>query len=239
MRIHTGSSADADRKNRTGSSADAGRKNHTGCSAAGGGRRGIFGCGGTTLVEVVVSFALISIFLLAATSALSTALDTFSRMQATTHAITVSDTILDKIEGELSSAMADSGQIHVGTVSGVSAVSFYTGSGSPVYLSAGSASDGKNYLVMHYYPVLGGDAYDWSFDSKMYQGFSIASLEFSLESVSPSVIVRASLTLDNGNVTYQEERYIQCNNFYSASHLASVASGVAIDLSDPKADVVP
>ena len=55
---------------------------------------------GSTLVEVIVTFALIGMFLLAATTAVSAAMNAFYRMESLSRAIVVSDTILDKAQGE-------------------------------------------------------------------------------------------------------------------------------------------
>lgn len=59
---------------------------------------------GTTLVELIVTFALLGLFMTAATTMLTSSLQMFSRMQATSSAITVSDLILDKIAGEIVAA---------------------------------------------------------------------------------------------------------------------------------------
>ena len=61
---------------------------------------------GSTLVEVIVTFALIGMFLLAATTAVSAAMNAFYRMESLSRVIVVSDTILDKAQGELSLASA-------------------------------------------------------------------------------------------------------------------------------------
>lgn len=59
---------------------------------------------GTTLIELIVTFALLGLFMTAATTMLTSSLQMFSRMQATSSAITVSDLILDKIAGEIVAA---------------------------------------------------------------------------------------------------------------------------------------
>ena len=59
---------------------------------------------GTTLVEMIVTFVLVGLFLLAASTALTAGMNVFYRMQAVSRAIVVSDTILDKAQGELSAA---------------------------------------------------------------------------------------------------------------------------------------
>ena len=69
---------------------------------------------GSTLVEVIVTFALIGMFLLAATTAVSAAMNAFYRMESLSRAIVVSDTILDKAQGELSLASADGALLCLG-----------------------------------------------------------------------------------------------------------------------------
>ena len=69
---------------------------------------------GSTLVEVIVTFALIGMFLLAATTAVSAAMNAFYRMESLSRVIVVSDTILDKAQGELSLASADGALLCLG-----------------------------------------------------------------------------------------------------------------------------
>lgn len=60
---------------------------------------------GMTLVELIVTFALLGLFMTAASSMLTSTLQLFTRMQATSRAITVSDMLLDKISGEIAAAI--------------------------------------------------------------------------------------------------------------------------------------
>lgn len=60
---------------------------------------------GATLVELIVTFALLGLFMTAAASMLTSTLQLFTRMQATSRAITVSDMLLDKISGEITAAI--------------------------------------------------------------------------------------------------------------------------------------
>ena len=66
---------------------------------------------GSTLI---VTFALVGMFLLAATTAVSAAMNAFYRMESLSRAIVVSDTILDKAQGELSLASADGALLCLG-----------------------------------------------------------------------------------------------------------------------------
>ena len=56
---------------------------------------------GTTLVELVVSMLLLSIFLLAATSLIRPCAEIFLRMQNLSRAQMISDTVVDYLQGEL------------------------------------------------------------------------------------------------------------------------------------------
>ena len=91
---------------------------------------------GSTLVEVIVTFALVGMFLLAATTAVSAAMNAFYRMESLSRAIVVSDTILDKAQGELSLASADGALLCLGGESSGDdwwkTICFYSANGNPV-----------------------------------------------------------------------------------------------------------
>ena len=95
---------------------------------------------GSTLVEVIVTFALIGMFLLAATTAVSAAMNAFYRMESLSRAIVVSDTILDKAQGELSLASADGALLCLGGESSGDdwwkTICFYSANGNPVRMES-------------------------------------------------------------------------------------------------------
>lgn len=63
------------------------------------------------MVELIVTFLLIGMFMTAATTMLTSTLRFFTRMQSTSSAVNVSDMLLDKISGEISAATFPTGKI--------------------------------------------------------------------------------------------------------------------------------
>lgn len=191
---------------------------------------------GSTLVEVMVTFALIGMFLLAAVTAVSAAMNAFYRMEAISRAIVVSDTILDKAQGELSPAMADGASLCLGgsrTDDGWwDTICFYTANGSPVCMKSEDPGDEKNIFSLYYYPVKNADTNlsdgaSWTFDEKLYQGFWIKELSFRWNGTAdqPNNIIEIRLELTNGTSSYSQTRYVQCTNFFRPSHFARIHTG--------------
>lgn len=199
---------------------------------------------GATLVEVMVTFALIGLFLLAATTAVSAAMNAFYRMEAISRAIVVSDTILDKAQGELSGARADGASLCLGGASNGdgwwSTICFYTANGSPVRIQSEDAGDGKGKFSLYYYPVQdtslnntsgNSSGTDWTFDEKFYQGFWISALSFRWNGSSeePNNIIEINLELTNGTASYSQTRFVQCTNFFRPSHFSHIQIGEVFD----------
>ena len=185
---------------------------------------------GSTLVEVIVTFALIGMFLLAATTAVSAAMNAFYRMESLSRAIVVSDTILDKAQGELSLASADGALLCMGGEScgddWWKTICFYSANGNPVRMESETSGDGKGRFLLYYYPVKDDSSQgtDWTFDEKFYQGFWIDNLSFRWNGTEeePDNIIEISLTLTNGNTSYSQTRFVQCTNFFRPSHFARI-----------------
>ena len=189
---------------------------------------------GSTLVEVIVTFALIGMFLLAATTAVSAAMNAFYRMESLSRAIVVSDTILDKAQGELSLASADGALLCLGGESGGDdwwkTICFYSANGNPVRMESEASVDGKGRFSLYYYPVADSSSQgiDWTFDEKFYQGFWIEDLSFRWNGTKeePDNIIEISLILTNGNTSYSQTRFVQCTNFFRPSHFSRIHTGV-------------
>lgn len=189
---------------------------------------------GSTLVEVIVTFALIGMFLLAATTAVSAAMNAFYRMESLSRAIVVSDTILDKAQGELSLASADGALLCLGGESSGDdwwkTICFYSANGNPVRMESEASGDGKGRFSLYYYPVADSSSQgtDWTFDEKFYQGFWIEDLSFRWNGTGeePDNIIEVRLTLTNGNTSYSQTRFVQCTNFFRPSHFSRIHTGV-------------
>ncbi len=158
---------------------------------------------GTTLVELIVTFALIGLFMAAASVMMTTSLRLFTRMQATSRAVTVSDMILDKVAGEISAAVlpvgspgADDYYFWLESSENGNWVAFKNRLGSPVAIfaaprdgAAGNAdagSLGSGELFVRYYELVNGEhvlrkqpEVDWRYDDQVYMGYRITKLSFS------------------------------------------------------------
>lgn len=165
---------------------------------------------GITLVELIVAFALMGLFMTAASFVLTSSLRLFTRMQSVSSAVTVSDILLDKIAGEISAAkqpdldpggmvfkdrgyyvwLGKDGNMDFG--SGSEWITMWNRSGSPLAIYA--EPDGA--LCLRYYETVRGEVgavitgdlktvpeMNWHFDNGVYMGYRITEggLTFSRE----------------------------------------------------------
>lgn len=176
-------------------------------------KHGFLGQRGTTLVELIVTFALIGMFMASATVMLSSTLRMFARMQATSKAITVSDTLLDKIVGEITAADLPSAnntdgyyfwlepqtEANGGKSRWVvfrnrskSPIAIFAAQASPEDTAAGKANTaimGTGELFLRYYAMSSKtdqrnvQEIDWHYDERVYMGYTIQDMWFSRENV--------------------------------------------------------
>lgn len=174
-------------------------------------KHGFLGQRGTTLVELIVTFALIGMFMASATVMLSSTLRMFARMQATSKAITVSDTLLDKIVGEITAADLPSAnntdgyyfwlepqtEANDGKSRWVvfrnrskSPIAIFAAQASPEDTAAGKANTaimGTGELFLRYYAMSSKtdqrnvQEIDWHYDERVYMGYTIKDMWFSRE----------------------------------------------------------
>ena len=144
---------------------------------------------GMTLIEMIVSFALLAIFLASAAAIIGTITSMYFEIKGENYSRQVSDIVMEKVESEidgskykvgndkenlriLSTATSDSndseekGRALILTDKTNTKIKLY------------SDPDSKE-LIIHYYPI--GDSYeatDWKFDKSVYNHFSIEELYF-------------------------------------------------------------
>lgn len=175
-------------------------------------------CSGMTLTELIVTFALMGIFMAAATFMITSSLRMFTRTKHTANAVIVSNLLLDKITGEISSAVlpaeGKNGYYFWLEDSGKSGwVAFESRTRNP---TAMYVSDGK--LFLRDYNDL--TETDWHFDDKVYMGYRIAKLSFSQpEPVGHANVIKVDLELrhDRTGFTYHAKQYAKNYNFDPAS----------------------
>lgn len=126
---------------------------------------------GMSLAELVITFALMGIFLAAVATVLSSSVIMHSELTGVMYAQSVSETLLDKITGELAAAkpVGDEamaiGNVYLGEEEFGRGVSFYDRNENPAYFLV---EDGL--LVMKADP-------GWEMDDKAYMGYRIAEMQ--------------------------------------------------------------
>lgn len=186
---------------------------------------------GVTLLELIVTFALISLFVVLSCQVMASAMNLYHKIQGINYGRQVSDTLMDKIVGEIAGAQVSIKQIHgegpekSSTSSeytlviddGGAKIDLYDGTGSHIYITSDKYKTSNiNQLIIHYYRVettqegsekkVIYEPVNWTFDENVYLGYEIDKLQFSLadpsgEKYLPNVI-KIDLTLK-----HQQNKY--------------------------------
>jgi hypothetical protein len=214
-----------------------------------------FNNNGTTLVELIVTFALIAIFLVSATNIIFKTMSMYYQARGTSYGMQVSELLASKIVSTIEGAqdvgslentddisdvfmtaenasvliLLGTGDAEYGNV--INTVDMVDATGSRICITVNDES-GKNYLVIHYYPVTSGEkkydedtgryyyddklykAVDWRFDEKSYLGYSIKSITFEKPDGFPGNVIKMNLTVKSDKYgEYSAIKYIECYNF--------------------------
>lgn len=173
---------------------------------------------GITLAELVVTFALVGIFLAAVAAVISSSIMVHAELSGTMYASMVSETLLDKVTGELAGARAEEGEsIRIGqaTRDGKSlgdGVFFYDRNENPACFVI---EDGL--LVME------GTDY-FTLEDKAYMGYRITG--FSVEQLKGENVLKVTLVIKNlkNGFTYTSDRTTRCYCF-SPEDFEKITSG--------------
>ena len=189
---------------------------------------------GATLVELVITFALIGLFAAGTCQIISTSIKVYHQVRGLNNARQVSDTLLEKITGEIEGAQVgvqyeEAGEDNDGVTLWIkdagATIDLYDRTGSHIYITS---KDQK--MVIHYYPVMYDvenetgtstketvyKEVDWNFDEGVYMGFKISSLKFARadQSLYPENVIRVDMDLTGGGYgTFHSTRYVECYNF--------------------------
>lgn len=202
---------------------------------------------GLTLVEMIVTFMLIGLFMIAASKVIANTVSVYYEAKGTANGMQVSAIIASKIRGEIEGARNETITTEVknedGTTSevtqpyvmrlstdttlggqnetsGYNKIEFTDAQGSHVYIGVNE----NGYLVVHYYPVVvaSGEvkSTDWVFDQKAYMGYSIKELKFTQPGGNyADNIIYMSLTLHSSRYgDFTYTEYIQCYNLDAQSN---------------------
>lgn len=176
---------------------------------------------GVTLVELIVSFTLLAIFMVAAMRVISYTVNIYHAAKGATYGLEVANMVGNKIVGQIEGAKAAKEPVVTTTADGNNAISFIDATGSEVTVCTADVSvngESKKYMNIHYDEVTEGsvkyDAVDWQFDSKAYMGYTVKKLSFEKlnENYSDNV-TRMTLELYSDRYgDYSTEYFIKCSN---------------------------
>lgn len=177
---------------------------------------------GMTLVELVVTFALLALFMVAATRVISYVIGIYYAASGNAHGLAVSDMIAGRIVGQIEGASSAMDPEVIRDGSMVDKFHFVDKTGSEVTISA-TVNKGANamepqYINIEYAAVPDGTTkYEetaWRFDQKAYMGYYVESLKFENPgSEYPSNVVKMTLGLNHSRYgAYVSTYYIKCPN---------------------------
>lgn len=193
---------------------------------------------GFTLVELIVCFALLGIFMVCAMLIISSVMGIYYHAKGVDTVRQVADMVATKVVGEIEGAVTGA-DVNDTEVSGIgstvdsritagameymaigddgSYIDFYDRTGSHVKISVVD-----DYLDIYYYPVVvdggtgtkPGRGVDWTFDPKTYQGYKVSSMTFTHVGGN---IIRLELVIHSDKYgDYTGTQYIECYNFTDA-----------------------
>ena len=110
---------------------------------------------GTTLVELIITFALIGLFVAGTCQMIAASVRTYHQIRGANQAHQVADTLMDKITGEIEGAQVgvpydeDSDGITLHIFEAGDKIELYDRTGSHIYITVNEAKE----LLIYYYPV--------------------------------------------------------------------------------------
>lgn len=155
----------------------------------------LFNNQGTTLVEMLVCFVLLAIFLVAAFSIITHISSLYFQVKGETYGKQVSDILMEKIQSEIEGAKFDGDVVLIGNGTAEGTESNVTGSNITLYdktntrvmlyTDAFSVTDSDKVLKIKYYGFTDSEDPDksrlndmWAFDKKMYNGYKVKEMRF-------------------------------------------------------------
>ena len=158
---------------------------------------------GFTLVEMITTFVLLGIFLVAVTRMISYTITLYHETQGAALGMQVSDMIATRIQSEIEAST------EIVSVSG-NAISIKDRNGVQLDICAEADpdADADEYIVFKYGEIPGEEgeplyeAHDWKFDKNAYMGYSVNAIDFKkAKDENPdydSKVIHMSMTLTSG-----------------------------------------
>lgn len=195
---------------------------------------------GVTLVELVVTFTIMAIFMVCASHIMISTMNIYYQIKGTANGLQVTSLIEKQIAGDLSAALDNNLAVYGNnnTCKGASIVIYDSGKSIEFIDKKNNrvkiSKDKNGYINYHYYEVyeensegnsVRGDAYDWKLYKKQYMGYKIQSINFSkanAASYKDNVIVMTIVLRNEKYGEYESRKYIECFNFDSSSENSSI-----------------
>lgn len=171
---------------------------------------------GTTMVEMIVTFALLSLFMVAASRVISYTTSIYYQAKGSATGLEVSAMLSNKLIGMIEGAV-NSPEIVQNAYPDSDSIRFTDATESVVTISSQYVTDAKGrqtgpYLTIHYDPAQKGavnyEETDFRYDAKAYLGFVVTNLRFrDPGSEYPDNVVKMEMTLHS-------EKYGDYTSFY-------------------------
>lgn len=165
-----------------------------------------------TLVEMIATFALMGLFMVAATRVISYTISIYYNVKGATYGIEVSNAVASKVVGQLEGARGIISPTVTKVDDNIDQIFFTDETGSDVTVSVVD-----DYLNIHYEAVSGGtvnyEAVNWRFDSKTYMGYNVKELHFEDPGEDyPDNVVRMVMVLHSPKYgDYRSQYFIKCS----------------------------
>lgn len=197
---------------------------------------------GMTLIELIVTFALLGLFMVAAGKVIADTVNVYYQAKSIQTGMQVSSIISTKITGEIEGALDDGsleGSRSIRILEDGNKIELCDNAGSHIYITNEVKTDeDSGYMLIYYYPIAEegediskAEGSNWTFDKKTYMGYKIKELKFvKLSEITDSSdedynkysgnVIRMTLTITSERYgDYTTTTYIECYNFRDlASH---------------------
>lgn len=166
---------------------------------------------GFTLVEMIATFALLGLFMVAASRVISYTTSVYYQAKGATYGMQVASVVSNKMVGLIEGAKAGKPKVKT-TGTGKDEISLIDETGSSISITA------DDYIRIHYDEVTEGsikyDAVDWRFDPKAYMGYKVKELKFENPgSEYPENVLKMTLVLTSPKYgDFQSVYFIKCVN---------------------------
>lgn len=195
---------------------------------------------GITLTEMIITFALVGIFMAAAVSVITSAVITNSELTASMYAQSVGEMLLDKVTGELAAAQAYEGcSLMIGDTEKAggtqgNGVAFYDRDGKAVlcmvqdgllkfrYQESVDVTDQGEILIQA--------QQDWTLDAKAYMGFRITDMQIARANEENVIEVKIKIKNLKTGFEYATSRCTKCYNFKTENDYRKIVEDSALTL---------